>query len=58
MNTTAPLSSVVLKTRQQAPNGVTFTKLHVTKQTQLNYNFGLFQKWNFQPVNRESPDQH
>lgn len=39
MNIISPLSFVVLKTRQQAPNGVTYCKPHVSK-LRLHYSFG------------------
>ena len=48
--------SLLLKTKQQAPNGVTYAKPHVTKPD-ITYSFGIFQKWNLKPVNQELLDQ-
>lgn len=48
---------MLLKTRHQDQNGVTYAKPQVTKP-RLNYSFDLLQKWTLKPINRESPDQH
>ena len=48
------ISKGLLKTRQQAPNGVTYAKPHVTK-LRLNYGFGSPEME--PPVNQDSPDQ-
>lgn len=44
------------KARQQAQNGVSDAKSHVTKprlNTHLNYSFGVSQEWKFKLVNQE-----
>lgn len=47
---------LLLKTRQQAENELTYAKPQVTKP-RLNHSFGLFQKWNLNLVEVEFPDR-
>lgn len=48
------LCQELLKTKQQAPNGVTYAESHVIK-LRLSW---LSQKWTLMPVYQESSDQH
>ena len=49
---------LVLKTRQQAPKGVTYAKPHVTKLRLNLITVRLSRKWDMKAGTQEPPDQH
>lgn len=49
--------NILLKTRQQAQNGVAYPKPHVIKP-KLDLQFCLFQKWNLKLANWELPNSY